>query len=279
MRPFRYLIRTLVLAIYVMIAAAPVMAKDVYSFGVVPQFTASQTYKIWGPILNELGDRTGLEFKLKSSSEIPAFEASVLNGEFDFAYMNPYHFLLAEDLQGYVPLVRDHGRELYGILVVPEYSDIQDVSELHGKEIAYPAPNALGASLLMRTVLEREHGVIAKPKYVSTHTSAYLAAAVHDTAAGGGVKATLDQQNQILQKSLRILFETPRVPPHPIAAHPRVPAEVHELVKQTFLDIADSEEGRSLLANVPFVQLGEAISSDYQVLVTFGLEDFYVSPN
>lgn len=273
----RSLIAALGTAASVLLGSQVVNAQETYSFGVVPQFTANQIMSTWQPILTELEERTGYKFSLTGSPKIPDFEVSFSHGAFDFAYMNPYHFLLAANQQGYLPLVRDHGRQLFGILVVPKASDIQDISELHGKQIAYPAPNALGASLMMRAILEREHGVVAEPKYVSTHTNSYMAAAAGDTAAGGGVMGTLNRQSNGLRNALRVLYETPKVPPHPVAAHPRIPEEVREKVRQAFLDMAQTEEGQAMLAAVPFKQIGAATPSEYQVLKQYSLEDFYVS--
>ena len=137
------------------LAPAAARGEDSFSFGVVPQFEARHLAAIWQPILEELGARTGYRFDLVGSPRIPAFEASFLAGEFDFAYMNPYHAMLAAEGQGYVPLVRDGAGRLRGILVVRDDSPYRDVADLEGRRIAFPSPNALGASLLMRADLAR----------------------------------------------------------------------------------------------------------------------------
>lgn len=250
-------------------------AETTYDFGVVPQFEPRKLADIWVPILNELEKRTGLKFKMVGSPKIPDFEISFLGGEFDFAYMNPYHAMLAGEKQGYVPLVRDGGRELFGILVVPKESPIRDLKELNGQKVAFPAPNALGASLLMRADLETLHDIKVRPIYVQTHSSVYLNVILNKAMAGGGVASTLKRQKQEIQERLRILYKTRAMAPHPVTAHPRVPKEHREAVRQALLDMAGTEDGKALLNKIPMRQAIPAKLEDYQILKEWGLEKFY----
>jgi len=255
-----------------------VQAKEqrVYTIGIVPQFEIRHIRKIWNPILNEIRKNTGIKLKLIGSPTIPDFENEFNAGKFDFAYMNPYHILLAKDSQGYIPLVRDHGRKLHGILVVRNDSGINSVQDLNGKKIGFPAPNALGASLLMRANLSNDYKIKFNPVYVKTHSSVYLNVIVKQTAAGGGVKKTLNQQRENIKAALKIIHRTPEVAPHPLAAHPRVPANIRKQIKETFLLLGRSEIGQALLLKIPMKKIGEAYMSDYTPLKKFNLEEFYV---
>ena len=247
-----------------------------YQFGIVPQFEARHLASIWMPILNELEQRTGLRFRFAGTPRIPDFERDFQEGRFDFAYMNPYHSLTAAETQGYQPLVRDGGRSLFGILVVPKESPIQSVTELNERTVAFPAPNALGASLLMRADLETLHGVRVKPDYVKTHSSVYTNVLLGKAAAGGGVMGTLRQQKPEIRDALRVLYKTREMAPHPVVAHPRVPAEHREAVRRALLEMAATEEGAKRLAKVPVKKLIKASVDDYRPLKAWGLERFYV---
>jgi phosphonate transport system substrate-binding protein len=248
-----------------------------YSFGVVPQFEQRKLFRIWRPILDEIENRTGLTLQLVGTPKIPAFEKQFLRGDFDFAYMNPYHVLKAHDSQGYLPLVRDGGRQLNGVIVVPKDSAINSPAELAGKEIALPAPNALGASMLVRSDLINRFNVQTKPRYVQTHSSVYLHVANRLVAAGGGVQSTLKSQALPVQNSLRIIYRTSSIPPHPVTAHPRVPAAHRESVKQAFLDLAATPKGGSMLAQIPIIELVTTSFDDYQIVETLGLDAFYAA--
>lgn len=252
-------------------------AKGYYTIGVVPQFEVRRLHSIWRPILDHIEEDTGYRLELRGSLSIPDFEKEFSKGTFDFAYMNPYHMVVANDQAGYVPLVRDTGRELFGVLVVKSDSGIDSPKMLDGMKVAFPAPNALGASLQMRQELHDLFDIDITPVYVKTHDSVYLNVLLGKTTAGGGVQKTLAQQKAEHRESLRVIHETRRVAPHPFAAHPRVPEEVIDAVTASMLRLGESEEGRALLAKVPIKQVGEASMDDYLPLKSMGLERYYVT--
>ncbi|NNJ94226.1 MAG: phosphate/phosphite/phosphonate ABC transporter substrate-binding protein [Halobacteria archaeon] len=249
----------------------------VYTFGVVPQFEQRKLFRTWRPLLNELQRRTGLKFRLVGTPKIPAFEKQFLAGDFDFAYMNPYHVIQAHDSQGYVPLVRDGGRTLNGVIVVPKDSPVTSPGELKDKELAFPSANALGASMLIRADLHNRFKVNVNSRYVQTHSSVYLHVANKLVAGGGGVQSTLNSQAPSIKDAVRVIYKTVGIPPHPVAAHPRVPAAHRKSVQLAFLDIAATEEGASMLAQIPVVGLVASSIEDYGIIETLNLKAFYVS--
>lgn len=247
-----------------------------YTVGIVPQFEVHRLHAIWLPILIALEKRTGLKFKLIGSPEIPAFEKEFLAGKFDFAYMNPYHILAANRNQGYEPLIRDNGNQLYGVMVVRKDSPVQDVRELDGKVLAVPSPNALGASLLLRTELYNLFKINLQLRNVRSHDSVYLNVALGLADAGGGVQKTFNKQPKQIKNSLRILYRTINVSPHPFAAHPRVPDEIKMRVREAFLAMGRNATGKNLLSRIPIKKIGPANMHDYEPLGTLGLERFFV---
>jgi len=278
MRTLLHWLRGLLSLILVLgIPAMPAQAETTYRFGVVPQFEPRKLSAIWVPILSELEKRTGFRLVMVGAARIPDFENEFENGRYDFAYMNPYHSVVAMKKQDYLPLVRDTGSELFGILVTAKDGPIKRVTDLAGKVVAFPAPNALGASLLMRADLDRSHKIKIQPLWAQTHTSAYLNAALGKAAAAGGVMATFEQQPPAVRDKLRILYETQRMATHPVMAHPRVPATDRDKLRQAFLDLGATPDGQALLAKVPIRQIGPAAPDDYRDLARLKLEDYYVA--
>ena len=231
-------------------AAAPVAAPAVYTVAVVPQFQAAEIARTWTPILERLGQQVGARFELKVAPDIPSFEADVKAGHPDFAYMNPFHQVRAKRAQGYVPLVRDT-ELLTGILVVRKEDPIRQLKQLEGKTLAFPAPNAFGASLLVRAHLDEVERVRITPFYARTHTNAYRQTLAGKTAAAGGLRATLEREPPEVQAGLRILFETPGAAPHPLSAHPRVPVAVQQAVQVAWFKLAQDSGLRASFLAVP----------------------------
>lgn len=245
---------------------------------IVPQFPAVELHKAWMPLVEVLQSSTGLKIELVLPSSIPAFEAGFLQGQWDLAYMNPYHAVMAHRAQSYKPLVRDDDA-LSGLLVVRADSPVRHVSELMDRGIAFPAPNAFGASLYMRALLTEKHGVRFTPQYLKTHSNAYRAVAAGTAIAAGGVKATFDAEPADLKSQLRVLFETPATPSHPLCAHPRVSTTQQQQVTQALLNLTKQEAGRRLLQAT---QLDRIVTADYRrdyaPLESLGL-DKYVQRN
>ena len=247
----------------------------IYSIGVVPQFETRQMQAIWKPIITELEQRTGLKFDLQGTPDIPEFEKQFLTGKFDFAYMNPYHILMASSAQGYIPVIRDHSRQLYGVLVVRKDSDITDVKQLDGKVLVFPSPNALGASLLMRADLFDKFHIHIQPRYVKTHDSVYLNVVLGQASAGGGVIKSLNKQPPQIFDALKIIYRTQGIAPHPFVAHPRIAKSERQKVYNAFVAMSKTKSGQAKLARIPINLLGPAQLSEYQVLANMRLERFY----
>ncbi|MBI5925488.1 MAG: phosphate/phosphite/phosphonate ABC transporter substrate-binding protein [Aquabacterium sp.] len=249
-------------------------AKPVYSVAVVPQFQAVEISRVWVPILERVGQEAGVTLTLKVAKDIPAFEDEVMTGKPDFAYMNPYHQLMAFKAQGYVPLVRD-SKLLTGLLVVRQDDPIKSVKELEGKTLAFPAPNAFGASLMIRAQLAELDKVNITPMYAKTHTNAYRQTIVGKTAASGGLRATLDKEPPEVRAMLRVLMETPGAAPHPLSAHPRVPVKVQQALKAAMLRLAGEPDMSSVFKDVPMSNpVAADHARDYQVLEKYRLERY-----
>ncbi len=249
---------------------------DSYIIGIVPQYEARKLHQVWQPILDYLTLETGYHFKIKGSPNIPNFENEFIRGEFDFAYMNPYHFVIARQQQHYIPLARDTGKTLQGILVVKKDSPITQVTQLKNSNIAFPAPNALGASLLIRQQLHDHFNIDFYSRYVKTHDSVYLNVLLGEVDAGGGVQNTLSRQPPEYQSALKVIYKTQQVKPHPFAVHPRVPQDVANRVKIALLKLGENPQGQLLLSKIPINKIGPATLEDYLPLKELGLERFTV---
>ncbi len=275
MRPALLLCLTLLAASVSTLANEASNAKS-YSFGVVPQFSSERISRTWEPVLELLEQETGLKFELTGSLDIPAFERSFTKGVYDFAYMNPYHAIVAHKHVGYDPIIRDVGRSLYGIIVVKKDSPFNTIEDLNGKKVAFPAPNALGAALIPRAEFSRKYNLDVKEMYVGSHSSVYLNVALGLAAAGGGVQKTFSQQPDKITSQLRVISKTQEVPPHPITVHKRVPADIQQAVSDAFIRIADTEAGAKLLRNIPMISAGKTNIQEYQSLNDMQLDEFYV---
>jgi phosphonate transport system substrate-binding protein len=263
------------LAMMLSLAGANLFAEE-FTFGVVPQFTTQRINDIWSPLLAELSARSGDTYTLTIEPDINEFESAFQRGDYDFAYMNPWHGVVANEAQGYLPIIRDGASTLKGVLVVRADSGINRIEQLERPEIAFPSPNALAASLLMRAELATLHNIEVSPLYVRTHPSVYLNVALGKSIAGGGVMRTLRAQPSAIQEQLKVIHETREISPHPISVHPRVSSEARDRFISAVNQAAASTRGATLFAEVPIQEPAAASLDDYLILRNWNLGDFYV---
>ncbi len=250
---------------------------NVYSFAVVPQYSAVEVFEDWSPLLARISKDTGLNLKLKLATSIPVFEAGFMKGEADFAYMNPYHAVMAHLSQGYIPLLRDV-KPLSGVLLVRKDSAYKSVKDLADQTIAFPAPNAFGASLYMRALLTAQFGIKFEPKYVNTHSNVFRHVIRQEVAAGGSIATALNGEVPEVRDQLRTLYQTPEVASHPVVAHPRVPQAARKALAQAFFDLTQDEAGRALLKGVRInTPVAASYRSDYEPLQSLNVQKFVIS--
>ncbi len=243
--------------------AAKETPQRVFSFAVVPQQAPSKLLKSWAPMLQYLQARTGYRFVFRTAPDIPSFEDRIRRGEYDFAYMNPYHFtVFNQGDAGFQAVAKARDKQIQGILVVRKDSSIETLSDLEGQELAFPAPAAFAASVLPRASLTAE-GIRFTQKYVSSHDSVYRAVANGLYPAGGGVVRTLKATDPEVQERLRVLWMTPGYTPHAIAANPKVPTEIVAAVQQALVGMSEDEAGRAALQRLKLKGLVAASNSDW----------------
>ena len=248
----------------------------IHTFDVVPQLTAAKIYTTWSPLLQRVGQESGLCFELRVSPTIPEFEQKLLKGEPAFVYLNPYHAVLAYQKQKYQPLLADSEDLLTGILVVRADSPIKSLDELKGQNVAFPAPNAFAASLLIRAELAKKK-INITPNFVKTHSNVYRSVIGKDTVAGGGVNNTLDNEAPEVRQQLRVLFETPAYTPHPVATHPSISVAVRDRFLKAMLKLTQDEEGRKLLDGINLHKPQPVTyAKHYKPLESLQLEKFLV---
>ena len=248
-----------------------------YTLAVVPQSAPAETYRRWAPFAEQLQRATGQHLQLRVYRTFDEFEADLVNGRADFAYMNPYHFLMARKAQGYLPLVRDGSRQLSGQLLVRRDSPVQSVKDLDGKTIAFPDPNAFAASLYMRALLQEKAKIRFTPNYFGTHGNVYRHVILGDVAAGAGVNVTFARERAEVRDELRVLYETPGTAPHPLCAHPRIPADLREAVTRAVLELGKNDNGRILLKRIDILQPVRATyARDYRPLEKLDLKKYTV---
>lgn len=243
-----------------LILAAHPSRSDTLQLAVIPQYVPEVAHRNWAPFARRLGQETGHTIQLRVYRTFDEFETDFLNGIPELVYLNPYHQLVAHRVQKYQPLVRDSSTLLAGVLVVAHDSPIKSVRDLDGQAIGFPDPNAFAASLHIRALLTEKEKIRFTPRFYSTHANVYRHVIVGDVAAGGGVNNTLLRERAETRDALRVIYQAPGTPAHPLSAHPRIPPRQREALAQAILRFEQSADGQSLLKKI---QMPKPVRADH----------------
>ncbi|USH05048.1 phosphate/phosphite/phosphonate ABC transporter substrate-binding protein [Grimontia kaedaensis] len=215
-------------------------------FGIVPQQSSAKLIRNWSPVMKTISELSGLKIRFATAPNIPEFEKRLAEGQYDIAYMNPYHFTVFNESPGYKAVAHAKNKRIKGILVVRESSPVKTLEELDGKSLAFPAPAAFAATLLTQATLKNK-GIQFEPNYVGSHDSSYLGVADGLFEAGGGIVRTLGAAPPNAKDNLKVLYTTEGYTPHAIATHPSLSADQHRRLRAAFVALDGSPEGKEAL--------------------------------
>ncbi len=227
------------------------------TFGVVPQQSAKKLAELWSPVLQYISEYAGVTIQFTTAKNIPEFEKRLLAGEYDLAYMNPYHYVVFHQKPGYQAIAKQKDKKIRGILVVRKDSSIESIADLQNSQMAFPSPAAFAASILPRAQIAQEN-IEFTPKYVSSHDSVYINVARGFFPAGGGVMRTFNNTAPEIREQLKVLWQTNPYTSHAIAAHPRVSQVTQDKIVQAMLAMNNDPEAMALLKRLNFMGLEEA---------------------
>ena len=242
-----------------------------YSFGIVPQQSAVKLAAKWAPVMQHLSAKTGHSFRFETAPNIPEFERRLAQGEYDFAYMNPYHYVVFSESPGYTAVAKQRDKQLKGIMVTRKDSGITELAQLDQSKLAFPSPAAFAASIVTRSNL-KQSGADIEPVYVSSHDSVYLSVAKGLYPAGGGIIRTFNNLSDDRKETLRIMWTSDGYTPHAFAAHPDVPRAVIRALATALIDMSDDSSGQQLLGKLNMKALEAAEDGDWDDIRALELE-------
>ncbi len=268
--------RPTLLALAMLLPAAVILATGVpvsahphgepLLIGVAPQQDPAKVYEMMQPFLKYLEREVGYKFTFETAASIEEFQKRVLEGRYDLWWGNPLTYVQSNRSIGYVAIARDTGR-IAGLLVTRKQDGVQSARELVGKKVAFSAPDAIGATLLVRDYLTN-NGVPAdsiKIIYTGTHDAAYRAVLDGHADAAGGVPRSWGALPAADRDKLTIIGKTAEVPPQPFAVHPRIYRPWVLKIQRALIKLSWVPEGKDILASMQFKEIVVSADVDYDL--------------
>jgi len=236
-------------------------AAQQYSFGIVPQTNGSKLSKLWSPILQYIENKSDINLHFATTRNIDTFEKRLALGKYDIVYMNPYHYTVFHEKQGYAAFAKAKKKRLKGIIVVKKDSPYRSINDLNNSELAFPS-NAFAANLVPTAVLSKAN-ISFTSKYVSSHDSVYRNIARGRYPGGGGVLRTFKNTSPEYRNKLRILWKSDGYTPHAFAAHPRVPQAIVSKLQKILLEMEQDPLGKALLKKIRLKGIEQGVDREW----------------
>ncbi len=255
--------------------------KQVYILGVHPLHNPSKLMAVYGPLADFLSSEIpGVEIRVEASQDYSSYDQKIEQEKFDFTIPNPFQTI--QSLDNYYEVINQVGsRDMFkGLILVRKDSDIQSVSQLKGKRIAYPAPTALAATMMPQYYLH-SHGLNLKETetlYVGSQESSIMNVYVkHTTASATWTVPWLDLQksNPDIAEQLKVAWETQTLPNNSFMYHRnKVPLKIALKVQGLLANLHTHSQGKALLAKMNVEQIYIAQNITYKPVMDFLLK-FY----
>ncbi|MFH1026623.1 MAG: phosphate/phosphite/phosphonate ABC transporter substrate-binding protein [Pseudomonadota bacterium] len=238
---------------------AEAAGRKTYVFAVLPQQPPASMHALWIPLVERLERELGITIRLKLYDSMSGFEDGLKRGAGDFIFSTPPQMVIARSSQKYIPLVRGN-RELAGVLFVRKDSPIKSIADLKATEIAFVGERNLCSVMTRYSLSQYNTDLNLVPLFSGSTTNVYRNVLLGKVAAGATLDVDIERENPETVAQLRVIMTTPKVAPHPVSAHPRVPKALREKMTATLLKLSKQKEGMELLKQV---RIGEVVPADY----------------
>jgi len=230
------------------------------TLAVVPNLPAVTLHKNWTPFVEELSRELGVKIELKLYEKINSFLDETNAGAADFIYSAPNMFFLAHQKQKYIPLVRS-SETIRGLVFVRKDSPYIKVSELRGKTIAFVGPKNICSVITRHSILTGQGAIDYNAFFSGSTINVAKSVLLGKADAGATLDTSMLTDLPEMLNEFRIILETEKIAPHPLAAHPRVPKKLQEAMTAAVLAMDKSDRGRRMLQTV---KLSKPIKADFK---------------
>jgi len=245
-------------------------------FGIHPYLNSKKMYIYYRPILDLIETKLGdVDIVLETSATYAEYNVKLYRGDFDVSLPNPFQTYNSLS-KGYKVIARMKPDSVFrGIFVVRKDSNIKTVSQLKGKNVSFPAPTALAATMMPLLYLH-EHGLDVKKdivkKYVGSQYSSILNVFSSDTIAGATWPPPWEswkRENADKAKEMEVVWQTESLINNGVVVKKGIDEEIVKKIVNVLVNLDTTPKGKVLLGNAGFDGFIESDNSDYDVVADF----------
>lgn len=227
--------------------AHPVLAQTEYRFSPINQTNNTTTAAYWNPIVAYVAEKSGVRLNLKIGRTSADTTAYVLAQEVDFAYTN-HLFSPDREQLGWRVLARRNLAALHGQIVVPAESPIKELTQLEGKEVGFPGPEAFVAyKVPYAELLSRKINI--RVVFGGNMDGAFAQLLSGKVLAVGANSQLVEGYSKREGKQFRVLWSSEPYNELALMVSPRVAEKDAQAVARAFIGMVNDPAGREILAS------------------------------
>ena len=248
----------------------PITASQ-YSFGVPSIRPVRSLWDRYAQLIDALNRASaGFTLKMESAQTPDTYDAKLRAGVFDFAIVDPYQVLLAENL-GYKVIARTGKPDrISGVLVTARQGDIHRLSDLRGRNIAFTNTTALAATLLNEYgLLESGFDVRKRAVVLYTHSpeTSLLSVSIRRVDAAAVSLAdweVFQRDHPASAGQLAVLWRSDDLSGPAVMASGSVPLAHVRSLQTALVQLGGNDNGRDVLhrAGISRFEPGDSVSYD-----------------
>ncbi|WP_207795874.1 phosphate/phosphite/phosphonate ABC transporter substrate-binding protein [Kinneretia aquatilis] len=229
-------------------AARAQAEEPLYRFSPVNQANIALTADYWNPIMAYVSERSGVKLTLKIGRTSADTTSYVLAQEVEFVFSN-HLFSPEREKLGWKVIGRRLTPPIHGQIIVPADSTVTDLSQLAGKDVVYPGPEALVSYKLPYAFLLSKK-IDTKVVFAGNADGA-LAQLFSGKASAAGVNSQLaENYGRRESKKYRVLWSSEPMHDLALMAAAKVPAKDVQAVAKAFAGMHKDPKGRAILSEV-----------------------------
>jgi phosphonate transport system substrate-binding protein len=230
----------------------------------------------FSPLINILNKEIPqYKFKLETSKDYADFNAKIKTKRIEIIIPNPYQTIEAMKFNYHVFAKYADDERFRGILLVRKDSNINKISDLKGKTIAYPAPSALAAAMMPKVYMLEQGlnvNIDTKTKYVGSQESSILALYNKEVDAACTWPISWElfvNENNKITDQLKIIFQTESLVNLSLMAHNDVDKKLIASIKKILLNLSNNEEGKKFLLKINVAKIIDGNDKSYEIANLF----------
>ena len=219
-------------------------AEQELTLGVIPYISAGPLIQVHSPLKNYIAKTLGQSVNLVSATDFDSFLDRTKKGEYDILFTAPHFARLAEQRDGYLPIVMTL-HHVQGSFLTKKNSPIQSLEDLKGKKVMIAQRTSM---LFQLTEYALQQKGLFDGKNITlietrTHNNA-LYAPLRDEADASVTGVLLwHSMGQEFKDQLKVIGTTGKVPGFVVLVHPRISVATRNKLKNALLKFGKTPEG------------------------------------